>query len=71
MLRAYLFANYSVDVRPVINVTTVTLVNIDVTIIQIMDIVIIHIITTKNWYENIFLLQQFVVTSLRTNKIKS
>ena len=40
ILRAYLMANYSSDVRPVVNVTTVTYVNITLTIIQIMDLVL-------------------------------
>ena len=31
-------ANYSMDVRPVVNVSTVTYVNITLTIIQIMDL---------------------------------
>jgi hypothetical protein len=44
ILRAYLMANYSADVRPVVNVSTVTYVNITLTIIQIMDLVIIILI---------------------------
>lgn len=33
--------NYSADVRPVVNVSSVTYVNITLTIIQIMDLVFI------------------------------
>ena len=39
ILRAFLMTNYSADVRPVVNVSTVTYVNITLTIIQIMDLV--------------------------------
>jgi hypothetical protein len=39
ILRAHLLANYSSDVRPVVNVSAVTLVNITLTILQIMDLV--------------------------------
>ncbi|RNA21152.1 neuronal acetylcholine receptor subunit alpha-7 isoform X2 [Brachionus plicatilis] len=38
ILRAYLLSNYSPDVRPVINASSVTFVNITLTIIQIMDL---------------------------------
>lgn len=37
-LRANLMANYTYDVRPVVNASTVTYVNITLTIIQIMDL---------------------------------
>jgi hypothetical protein len=40
ILRSYLMANYTPDVRPVVNATTVTYVNITLTIIQIMDLVL-------------------------------
>lgn len=43
ILRAYLLSNYSPDVRPVVNASTVTFVNITLTIIQIMDLVRIDI----------------------------
>lgn len=39
-LRAYLLTNYSMDVRPVVNTSTVTTVNISLTVMQIMDLVI-------------------------------
>lgn len=39
ILRHALLANYTPDVRPVVNVSTPTFVNITLTIIQIMDLV--------------------------------
>lgn len=52
ILRAHLLTNYSADVRPVVNVSDVTFVNITLTILQIMDLVCYYIypriISTRN-----------------------
>lgn len=48
ILRAYLLSNYSNEVRPVINSSTVTYVNITLTVIQIMDLVSLIYINSKS-----------------------